>query len=452
MKTNTFAKIGTGIALSLVTSTLLHATNGDTLIGVGAKARGMGGVGIGMSHGAESTLANPAMITNIQGTEISFGGTVFMPNITTTVNTVQGMPAQDAIDSDADINMIPEVSLAHKINDNWYIGIGMWGTAGMGTDYRDNMNLRTGQFGNLNMVTNLQLMQFAVPVAYKSGGLSVAVAPILQYGNLDINYNMPDPANLSAGAPGVGAGLAQDFGFGWSAGLAYDFDNGLTLGAVYKSAIEMNYNGQLSTAMAPFNGMINGMNQMLGAPFYNTLNDSDTLEQPAEYGLGLSYVMGGHTFAIDYKKIKWSSASGYKDFEWEDQNVLAVGYQYAQNNWALRIGYNQASSPVNEKSAGQRDPNFIRYSALNFFNLLGFPATQEKHLTLGGTYEFSNTFSLDLAYVHGFSNKETFDVPAFSAYPNMGMPGQQPPYGYGVSSITTDHSENSLSFQLTYKF
>ena len=32
-------------------------------------------------------------------------------------------------------------------------------------------------------------MQFGVPIAYKTGGLSLAVTPIIQYGNLDINYD-----------------------------------------------------------------------------------------------------------------------------------------------------------------------------------------------------------------------------------------------------------------------
>ena len=57
----------TGIVLSLLTSTLLHATNGDNLIAVGTKARGMGGAGIGVSHCAESTLHNPALITCTKG-------------------------------------------------------------------------------------------------------------------------------------------------------------------------------------------------------------------------------------------------------------------------------------------------------------------------------------------------------------------------------------------------
>jgi len=388
--------LGKLVTLSLITSTMLHATNGDNLIAVGAKARGMGGTGIAVSHGAESGLSNGALITSVENTEITFGGTLFMPDIKTEI---VGMGPEYT--SDADTNVIPEVSIAHKINDNWYIGIGMWGTAGMGVDYSDVP-------GNFQMVTNLQLMQFGVPIAYKTGGLSLAVTPVLQYGNLDIDY---DSTGMPGGGPN-GAGLAQDFGFGYNLGATYDFTangvEGLTLGAMYRSAIEMDYNPQLSTAMAGF-----GV-----TPF------SDKLEQPEEYGLGIAYAMGQHIFAFDYKKIKWSDAEGYGDYGWDDSDVYAVGYQYTENEWSVRLGYNHAESAVVETV----NPLF------NMLNLLGFPATAEDHYTVGGSYAFSNAFSLDLAYVYSPSNTETFSIA---------------PMG---STISTDHKENSVSFQLAYKF
>ncbi len=41
------------------------------------------------------------------------------------------------------------------------------------------------------MVTNLQLLQFGVPVAYKTGWFkSSTVTPVMQYGNLDIDYKL----------------------------------------------------------------------------------------------------------------------------------------------------------------------------------------------------------------------------------------------------------------------
>jgi long-chain fatty acid transport protein len=415
MKKTTFKRIGQGITLSLLTSTLLHATNGDHLISVGAKARGMGGVGIAMSHGAESTLNNPALITKVSGTEISFGGTVFMPDIQTQLNTnpMAPLPSQNAMTSDADLNMIPEVSLAMRINENVYVGIGMWGTAGMGVDYSQGAGIDNtmsqGQFSNFDMVTNLQLMQFAVPIAYKTNGFSIAIAPILQYGNLDINFKLPSRTNPGA-IDNIGAGLAQDFGFGYNLGATYDFFNGLTIGAVYKSAIEMTYDGTIASAAANF-GLIM----------------SDTLEQPSEMGVGIAYAMGQHTFAFDYKKIKWSDAEGYADVEWEDQDVFAVGYQYSQDNWALRAGYNHASSAVVE----------TMNPSINMFNLLGFPATSEDHYSVGGTYAFNEQFSVDLAYVYSPESTKTFNVSALQM---------------GLDTLTTDHREDSLSFQLTYKF
>ena len=230
------------ITLSLITSSLLHATNGDTLIAVGTKARGMGGTGIAVSHGAESTLINPALITSVDNHEISFGGTVFMPDISAS------MGQAPMYDSDATINVIPSVSIANRINENWFVGIGMWGTAGMGVDYR-NAHTDPRDSGNMHMVTNVQLMQFGIPIAYKHSGFSVALTPILQYGALDMNYN--DFAGNS-----VGAGISQDLTFGYSVGATYDFADvgaeGLTLGAVYKSKIKMDYSDQLSTATKPF--------------------------------------------------------------------------------------------------------------------------------------------------------------------------------------------------------
>jgi len=419
MKKSTLTKI---VTLSLITATTLQATNGDNLIGVGAKARGMGGAGVAISHGAESALSNPALITSVEGTEISFGGTIFMPTIKTSINAPMAAQMGDGFTSDADMSMIPEVSIATKIDDNWYIGIGMWGTAGMGTDYSKAQSNNPYSVNNFKMVTNLQLLQFGVPIAYKTAGLSIAVTPILQYGNLDINYKIP---TTTGSIINVGNGLAQDFGFGFNAGITYDFSQdgvkGLTLGANYKSSIEMNYDGQLTSALRPF------LDPRAGAldPLSHI---TDTLEQPEEYGVGIAYEMGEHTFAFDYKKINWSSAKGYGDFGWEDQDVYAFGYQYAEDNWAVRAGYNYASSAVVEG----RDPR------LNFFNLLGFPATAQSHYTLGGTYALSDTFSVDLAYVYEPTNTEAYNI--------TGVFGQAP------AEISTDHREDSISFQLNYKF
>jgi long-chain fatty acid transport protein len=51
----------------------------------------------------------------------------------------QNKNGQGYLKSDADLSVIPEVAIAQKGIDNFYWGIGMYGTAGMGTDYRDEL-------------------------------------------------------------------------------------------------------------------------------------------------------------------------------------------------------------------------------------------------------------------------------------------------------------------------
>ena len=377
------------VAALALGSTSAFATNGSNLIGTGAKARAMGGTSIGIAHGAESGLSNPALITSVDNTEISFGGTIFMPSVSTDAGSA-GMMSDD---SASDMNVIPEISIATKITDNFYAGIGMWGTAGMGVDYRDSVNP-----GAMNMVTNLQLMQFGVPLAYKVSGFSFALTPILQYGSLDMDFNADMDQD---GTPEhYAAGVSQDLAFGYNAGIAYEI-SGVTIGATYASQIDMQYKGQFV----------------------------EDLSTPATYGVGASYNMGANTIALDYKVIAWEDAEGYKDFGWTNQDVISVGYEYAASNWAARMGYNYAASPIEDQ--GLADGGMT-----NVFNLLGFPAIIESHVTLGGSYTLNKTTSVDLAYVYALEATEKFDLMT----PN------------GQSTIETSHSQQAITFQLNYLF
>ncbi|HHH52014.1 MAG TPA: aromatic hydrocarbon degradation protein [Campylobacterales bacterium] len=411
------------ILLSIVTTSVVFATNGDNLIGVGTKSRGMGGAGIGISHCAESTLQNPALISCTKGTSISFGGTIFMPKIK------EKMGGASEHESDADMNIIPSVSISQKLNENWFLGIGMWGTAGMGVDYRDAQQSPTDS-GNMHMVTNLQLMQFGTSLAYRTGNMGLAVTPVLQYGSLDINYQGFDGSN-------IGDGIAQDLGYGVNLGAYYDVANGVTLGAVYKSEIDMEYKNQLSTATKPFVDF---------GIFPQAM--SDHLEQPAEIGMGIGYEFGQHNLAFDAKQIKWSDAKGYKDFGWEDQNVYALGYQFKGEQWRFRAGYNHASHPISEKQSGPAVIKAGSYAqaggnAMNLFNVSGFPATAENHYTLGLGYEFTKNFYVDTAFVYAPETTTTMKT-------IVGMNPQNGDLYTGDTSVK--HAESSLSLQLSYRF
>lgn len=394
------------VAALALGATSAFATNGSTMIGMGAKTRGMGGAGIGVGHGAESALSNPALITTIKSNhEISFGGTLFMPNVETSYD---GPMGAGSAESDADFFVIPSVSVANKVSDNFYWGVGMWGTGGLGVDYRDDVS-------HMNMVTSLQNMQFGIPLVYTTNGFAMGITPIIQYTALDINYVMPNMGvNPNAGDT-IGSGVADDVSVGYNLGLSYQ-TQGVTLGAVYKSEIESDIKDVLK----------NAVEGMAGPGSYSNTK----ISTPAEMGVGISYKMKEHTIAFDYKMILWEDAETYKDFGWEDQNVFALGYEYAADGWSVRAGYEYAKSAVQDNTG----KNLALGATLtNTFNMLGFPGTQESHITLGGTYVVNETLSVDLAAVFGLENKETMDNTMFG-------------------TMETKHSEQSYSVQLNYAF
>jgi long-chain fatty acid transport protein len=403
-------KLTVAVALA-IGSTSVYATNGVNLIGLSAQSRGMGGVGIGMPLGADSGLPNPALISSVEGTEISFGGTLFMPKVKTT-----GLNPMTESSSDADTFIVPEVGFAMKATENFYWGIGMWGASGLGVDYRD----ANPTDGTAQMVTNYQILQLAVPLTGKFGGFSIGIAPVVNYGALDTNWDAP-------GTPfgTEGAGVSQDISFGANLGLAYQTGN-FTFGAVYKSGIKMEYKGQ--PALNP---------DILGA--FGIEVEEDRLDVPAEYGIGFSYAIGGrHTIALDAKTIQYGDTTGWKEFGWKNQNVVALGYQFATPTWAVRAGYNYGKAPIENLTEGAF-PDFAN-STRNFFNAVGFPASVEQHVTVGGSYQFTKNMGLDLAFVYAPEKEINYDTANFATA------------GLGGDSVTTKHSQTALTAGLNFKF
>jgi len=250
------------IVLSAVTASMLFATNGDLMIADGAKATGMGGVSIAVSHGAESAYGNPAMIKDVKGSEFSGYVTMFQPDVSFSSDASAQIPtgAASTSTSEADQSFIPGFSYVQRNNENIVWGVSLAGTAGMGTNYK-NAAQGSGAFG---METELQIAKLSVPVAYTNDDLTVAIAPVLQYSTLQMNYNTQQGRSTNEQDSSVGLGL--------TAGLAYDIDN-VTFGAVYKSKIEANYKGNISNAMTAFG--------------VSTVTSGDQLDQPEEFGVGI---------------------------------------------------------------------------------------------------------------------------------------------------------------------
>jgi len=431
----------TTLALAISAATLAAtpalATNGDHLIGLGAKSRALGGTGIAAFYGAENALINPALLAKGKTNELTFAGTIFKPTVKVKqTNVVSNAPLppgafQTVETSDADLSVIPEVAIMNPINEQLVFGIGIFGVAGMGVDFRDNPNLN-------NARTNLQLMKFAPSLAYNGGNWGVGASVAVMYGSLDIAYKLYDinntpyvnPVSGTAQQGGTG-GVSDDYGLGWQIGGYFDVTDSLTLGATYQSPITLKYKGQIASAAADFN---------LGSRI-----SSDKLEQPATLGVGVSYSTGAYELTVDFKQIKWGDATGYKEFGWEDQNVIALGARYQGNGYWVGIGFNKGDNPIKKNPTGNPQLD----GALNRLNYLMFPGTVEKHWTLGGGYRFSKTFSVDVALTYAPEVKDT--VTNGFAMDANNNPADGPEV-QGQFDLITKHSQVGYTLSLHYDF
>ncbi len=473
-----------GTLFSSFVSSQLWATNGDHLIGLGPKSRAMGGAGIAYSLGAESALVNPALI---EGKRVMFGGSYFSPSVefkrSIDTTSVGGGDSQAHFqESDKMSSLIPEVAISYQLDKETAWGIGMFGIAGMGVDYHDDQAFYGNPFlrhqpspttpqdeyigtknGTNQLTTNLQIMQFALPYAKKiNDELRIGIVPVLQYGSLAMSFNN---GAYQMGADGkahnviTGTGASDDVGFGAQFGLGYAVEpfevkdvkiKHLSLGMVIKTPIKMTYAHQLSDATKAFG--LEGFG-----------ND---LTQPGEIGIGTAYKLSkSDTLLVDFKEIFWGSADGYKDFGWENQHVIAIGYERLGFDWTWRAGYNYAKSPIRELKSGpafdQDGFNYQNYknAVLNYINLAGFPATSEHHFTLGGGKRINQHTSLDFAFVYAPETEKNFDSSALAQAQvaqmagGKDMPAQVARNLMDVKSLSwVTHNQFSFTIGLNIKY
>jgi long-chain fatty acid transport protein len=357
------------------------------MIGVTPASEAMGGIGVGMPIGSiDSIFRNPAWMNSEKGFTVSFGGILFMPDVK---GRYSGSTLRDTgyVSSRANFFTVPEIGITNRINDQVVVGIAAYGVSGMGADYRN----KDPRLANIH--TTLQFMRIIPAVSYQvNPNLSVGVGLDLAWGSLDMGAKMCINPTTCWNA---GGGQSSSYGVGAQLGIGYRAGD-LTVGFNYQSPVSMKYKHVFDSD---------------GNGSYEDLK----LQQPQEVAAGIGYkVLPNLKVGLDLRWINWSDADGYKQFKWKDQTVIAVGGEYQVNPaLKLRAGYNYGKSPIRSYSGlnwmpTNNIPNFTSpFSDFNvqWFNLIGFPAITEHHITLGGSYQFTKNFAIDLAYVHAFEKK-----------------------------------------------
>jgi long-chain fatty acid transport protein len=412
--------LSTLIAGSLL-SPMAYATNGDEMMAVGSQSTALGGTGVANFMGAESLWANPAMLGKSKGAEVTGGVNLFKPKVTNT-----GLAGGAAGDSTADTSYIPDLSYSNRINGNLTYGVALAGIAGMGVDY-------TGAGPTLGLIkakSELSILRVVADIAYNTDSYGVGFAPIFQSGSLMLSYDN------GAVAYNPGKSSSSSTGFGFALGGYYNATPEVTVAAAYQSKIAAKYGTQISGAGNGF-----GLCQPAGGGCTGAAPFGDDLDQPAQMKVGVAYTMASVTLTADYKVIEWSSAAGYKDFNWKDQNIVAIGAKYAASGYWLGLGYNHANDPIEELPASSTAMSEYRNAAINMFNNMFFPAIVKDSYTFGGGYDISNALAIEGAIVITPEVKKTVAINAL----NAPAPGAAP-------TNTTTHSQRAYEISLRYKF
>jgi len=371
------------VILIAVTAMSVYATNGDNMIGVTPSSSALGGTGVGAPVGAtDQVFRNPAFLGNYGGFNMSFGAVLFFPEVRARYSDMQNGDS-GLVKSKADTFMVPEIAITYQINDKITFGLGAFGVSGMGVDYRD----RDPRLSNMN--TNFQFMRTIASFSYKiNENWTLGAGFDFAWGSLDIGTYLQD---MNSGTVfEAGGGVSQSFGAGGQFGIAYQKGN-FTAGALYQTSIPMNYDDILDTN-------------------HDGVFEKMKLEQPDELAAGFGYKFKNMHFLFDIRWIGWEKAEGYGDFNWRDQTVYAIGFEYAMSEFTtFKFGYNYGKSPIRdeenvdltnfENEIPQLDTKFSDF-AVAWFNLIGFPAITEDHLTFGITHNFNNTFGIDFGFVY----------------------------------------------------
>ena len=421
--------LGASVAIGLgVGTSVVYATNGMNLEGYGPVATGMGGASFAYDNGTAASMNNPATLGLMEeGTSrfdlaIGFLG----PDITTDY-TPNGGSTMTA-DSEGTAYWMPAMGYVTKSGAFSY-GIALYAQGGMGAKYEATEWEAAGS--GKRVMSEVGVGRLILPLAFQMNDqLSLGASVDLVWVGMDLRMAVPADQMVGMvtgadagwmvplqGLGGCGAGCygrfdfenssdmkgeAFGYGFGGKLGLVYKVNDMFSVGATYHSKTRIS---DLETG----DGKVHLSGGAMGHdPFFSddgkiTIHD---FEWPTIYGVGIAFQPSDSLLlAFDVKRINWSEVMenfsmtydsptfGKLDVtmpqNWKDQTIYQLGASYkATSQLTLRAGFNYGKNPVPDATVNPL-----------------FPATVEKHYTVGAGYAFGDSQEVNFAFSYAPASK-----------------------------------------------
>nr|WP_321380717.1 outer membrane protein transport protein [uncultured Vibrio sp.] len=385
MKTNK-TLLSMTVALSLLgTASATHAA-GFQLAEFSATGLGRAYAGeAAMADNASSQWRNPAMLTYLEGTQVSVGAIYVNPNLDVDGDVdFYGNNIPASSDDFAHDAIIPNFYLSHQYNDEFAVGLALGTNYGMETDL--GTGFAASHFGNEASVTT---MEANLNAAYKIND-AVSIGGGVRYILGEGSFGATTPEKNVAGLPQdttLKYMEGDDTAWGWQVGTAWQINDNHRVGFAYKSEVELKLQGHAE-----------GIGFGFGTQLPQTRDNGYMyLTLPATAELA-SYHQVTELLAL-HTSFNWTDWSSFEKLEahldtagthmvkvenWKDNYRFAVGATYQfQPKLALRTGIAYDTSAVSDKN-----------------RTITIPETDRTWLSVGATYDWTKDFSLDAGFTY----------------------------------------------------
>nr|WP_319535199.1 outer membrane protein transport protein [uncultured Vibrio sp.] len=380
--------------------TLLSMTVALSLLGTASATHAAGfqlaefsATGLGRAYAGEAAMAdnasaqwrNPAMLTYLEGTQVSVGAIYVNPNLDVNGDVdFYGNNIPASSDDFAQDAIIPNFYLSHQYNDEFAVGLALGTNYGMETDL--GTGFAASHFGNEASVTT---MEANLNAAYKIND-AVSIGGGVRYILGEGSFGATTPEKNVAGLPQdttLKYMEGDDTAWGWQVGTAWQINDNHRVGFAYKSEVELKLQGHAE-----------GIGFGFGTRLPQTRDNGYMyLTLPATAELA-SYHQVTELLAL-HTSFNWTDWSSFEKLEahldtagthmvkvenWKDNYRFAVGATYQfQPKLALRTGIAYDTSAVSDKN-----------------RTITIPETDRTWLSIGATYDWTKDFSLDAGFTY----------------------------------------------------
>jgi long-chain fatty acid transport protein len=289
---------------------------------------------------------------------------------------------------------VPNFFYARAITDSIRLGIGVSAPFGLKTEYDDDW---VGRYQAIK--SELKTVNINPSIAFKASdrfSIGFGISAMRAQAELTNAVNFGALLGFNQLLDGKARLEGDDWGFGWNAGVLFQPRSDTRIGLAYRSQVHHELEGDVT---------FSGVPAPLSAFFPNG-NITADLTTPSTFSASLFHQVDDQWDVVaDATWIRWSNFEELRVVrdngsevsnvpeKWENTMRYSIGASYRHSDAVkLRAGLAYDESPISDRYRTPRIPDEDRI-----------------WLSLGASYRFSATGSLDVGYTHIFVQEGSLD-------------------------------------------